>query len=58
MLDKRTVVKIGINKIVYYCYLFLFLMNSANLQIAFSCIAALEHMVSSSTNGIIICEIM
>ena len=48
MPDKRAAVKIGRNKTVYRCYFFLFLMNSANLHIAFSCIASLEDMVLSS----------
>ena len=41
--DKRTAVKIGINKTDYHCYFSLFPMNSMNLHIAFSCMASLEH---------------
>ena len=43
MPDKRTVVKIGTNKTIYYCCFSLFLMNFSNLHIAFSCMAALKH---------------
>ena len=43
MPDKRTVVKIGINKAVYHCCFSLFPMNFVNLQIAFSCMAALKN---------------
>ena len=43
MPGKRTLVKIGVNKTVIIAIFSLFPMNFANLHIASSCMAALEH---------------